>query len=84
MMKMLSWPLFRPKRPKLPLIHAVTAKAPDVVEASVEVLGRARMTPVVPALMLATSGAALLWWTQWARGQAEHDAADRPDGDPKA
>ncbi len=32
---------------------------------------------VAPALLLATgAGVAFLWWTQWARGQAESDQAE--------
>jgi hypothetical protein len=40
---------------------------------------RGRVARVAPAaLLLATgAGAAVWWWTQWARGRAESEAAER-------
>jgi cbb3-type cytochrome oxidase subunit 3 len=40
---------------------------------------RGRVARAAPAaLLLATgAGAAVWWWTQWARGRAESEAADR-------
>lgn len=47
--------------------------------------------PVAPVLLLATgAGVAVWWWTQWARGRAESEAAaptgapppSSPDGEP--
>ena len=46
--------------------------------------GRQRNAPVAPALLIATgAGVAFWYWTQWARGQAESDAAakDEPPTD---
>ena len=71
---------FRRKAAASPLAEqaqALVRKAPDAVEASLQALGRSpSMAQVAPALLLATgAGVAFYWWTQWARGSAESEAA---------
>ena len=57
-------------------VQTLVRQAPDAVEASLQALGRSRKAPVAPALLLATgAGVAFWWWTQWARGTAESEAA---------
>ena len=42
--------------------------------------GRLRTAPVAPALLIATgAGVAFWYWTQWARGQAESEAAAKDE-----
>ena len=65
-------------RPRLAKVDAsVARKAPD---AMIRAIGRSPGSQVAPALLLATgAGVALWWWTQWARGSAESEAAARDD-----
>jgi uncharacterized protein HemX len=75
---------FRRRRAGDPLSAATSTlaeAAPDVAKASVKALERARGAPVAaPVLILATgAGVAVWWWTQWARGRAESDAAATAD-----
>lgn len=70
---------------KTPLAKVLATKAADPIEASLQALGRSRKAQVGPALLLATgAGVAFWWWTQWARGAEESEAAgkggqDKPD-----
>ena len=74
----LSWP---PKSAPA-LAKTVAREVPDAMETSLQALGRSRTAQVAPALLLATgAGAAFWWWTQWARGRAESEAAAA--GEPK-
>ena len=69
-------PFRRP--PKRSLVQTLSAKATDPIEASLQALGRSRKAQIAPALLLATgAGAAFWWWTQWARGAEESEAAAR-------
>ncbi len=57
-------------------------KAADPIEASLQALGRSRKAQVAPALLLATgAGVAFWWWTQWARGAEESEAAGKAGPD---
>ena len=63
---------------------AVASKAPAAMDAALAALGRSRASPVAPALLLATgAGVAFWWWTQWARGRAESEAAAKDETDAK-
>ena len=76
MLKRLGRDLFKPRKSKVALVETVVRKAPDAMEASLQALGRSRTAQVAPALLLATgAGVAFWWWTQWARGRAESEAA---------
>ncbi|WP_174301332.1 hypothetical protein [Caulobacter sp. S45] len=69
-----------PKRKSKPaeLGRALASKAVDPMEASLQALGRSRKAQVAPALLLATgAGVAFWWWTQWARGAEESEAAGK-------
>ena len=69
---------FRRSRLKRTLVQTLSDKAADPIEVSLQALGRSRKAQVAPALLLATgAGAAFWWWTQWARGSAESEAAAR-------
>jgi hypothetical protein len=72
-------PFRRRRAAALPSAVATTlAEAgPKVADAAGKALERARVAPVAaPVLILATgAGVAVWWWTQWARGRAESDAA---------
>ena len=73
-----------PKRPPKPakLVQALASKAVDPMEASLQALGRSRKAQVAPALLLATgAGVAFWWWTQWARGAEESEAAGKGEAD---
>ena len=64
------------------LVQKLSAKAADPIETSLQALGRSRKAQVAPALLLATgAGAAFWWWTQWARGSAESEAAGKGEKD---
>ena len=67
------------RKPKPSVAKAVQARvrqAPYAVKASLLALGQSRKAPVAPAVLLATGlGVAFWWWTQWARGTAESEAA---------
>ena len=71
------------RKPTLPSgVDTVTVarKLPAVLDASLAALGRSRPGQVAPALLLATSaGVAFWWWTQWARGRAESEAATKTE-----
>ena len=57
-------------------VQTLVRQAPDAVQTSLLALGQSRKAPVAPALLLATGvGVAFWWWTQWARGSAESEAA---------
>ena len=77
----------RPVKPPLArtgVIKELATKAADPIEASLQALGRSRKAQVAPALLLATgAGVAFWWWTQWARGAEESEAAGKagPDGE---
>ena len=76
-----------PKRKLKPtkLVQALAAKAVDPMEASLQALGRSRKAQVAPALLLATgAGVAFWWWTQWARGAEESEAAGKRGSDDPA
>ncbi len=73
-----------PKRTPKParLVQAIASKAVDPMEASLQALGRSRKAQVAPALLLATgAGVAFWWWTQWARGAEESEAAGKTGTD---
>ncbi len=73
----LGWPPI-----KRDLVQTLSAKAVDPIEASLQALGRSRKAQVAPALLLATgAGVAFWWWTQWARGSAESEAAGKTETD---
>ena len=74
MVKLFGRELFK-RRPRR-IVETIARKAPDAMEASLQALGRSRTAEVAPALLLATgAGVAFWWWTQWARGRAESEAA---------
>ena len=57
-------------------VQTLVRQAPDAVKTSLLALGQSRKAPVAPAVLLATGlGVAFWWWTQWARGTAESEAA---------
>ena len=63
---------------KAPIVKVLATKAADPIEASLQALGRSRKAQVAPALLLATgAGVAFWWWTQWARGAEESEAAGK-------
>ncbi len=69
---------------KSPMAEVLADKAADPIEASLQALGRSRKAQVAPALLLATgAGVAFWWWTQWARGAEESEAAGKNEA-PKS
>ncbi len=68
------WLIKRPPA-KAALAEALETKAANPVETSLQALG-ARTAQAAPALLLATgAGVAFWWWSQWARGAEESEAA---------
>ena len=62
-------------------VRTLVRQAPDAVKTSLQALGQSRTSQVAPALLLATgAGVAFWWWTQWARGSAEREAAAKGKG----
>ena len=67
---------------KRPLAKMLATKAADPIAASLQALGRSRKAQAAPALLLATgAGVAFWWWTQWARGVEESEAAGKAGKD---
>ncbi len=65
-----------------PMAKVLETKAVDPIEASLQALGRSRKAQVAPALLLATgAGVAFWWWTQWAQGAEESEAAGKAGHD---
>jgi hypothetical protein len=59
-------------------------QAGDAVQASLQTVAShaGRVPPAAPLLILATgAGVAVWWWTQWARGRAESEAAEKKAAD---
>ena len=76
---------FRGRPIKPTLVQTLSAKVADPIETSLQALGRSRKAQVAPALLLATgAGAAFWWWTQWARGAEESEAAARKSDPSKS
>lgn len=77
---------FRRKRdpPLAEAARRVADAAPAVADKAAQVLERARNAPATtaaPVVLLATgAGVAVWWWTQWARGRAESEAAEKKSG----
>ena len=75
MLKLFGHPLLGRKPVKAPLAKLVS-QAPEALETAVQAAAKSKTGQVAaPALLIATgAGVAFLWWTQWARGQAESAA----------
>ena len=78
---MLKWVGSKLRRRK-PADGRVAEAVTTAVAETSSAASRSRTAQVVPALLLATgTGVAFWWWTQWARGAEESEAAGKREQD---